>query len=342
MKKKLLALILSLVMALSLAACGGDTAQTDSTDQSSNASGEATSNWPSSSVEVLVPASPGGGTDLTLRSLLLDISKSGDFAVVNNIDGGGAVAISELAGSDPKQLNKIMFFNGSLFVSYNVGLFDEEPLVDLLPVWTATAAGSYCVIVPADSPFNSIADVKAYAEEHPGELQFGASLGDFTHLLGVQLANELGIDWTYVATGSDADRIPLIMGHNLDITIINGITAENYLTDDSVKAISLVHGRDDSMSEKMQAVETLEEAGYDYLVNMPLIVWVPAGTSDADMNRINELFTKSLDNPEVQESLAKLNMVLTAQGDLEDVQTAMKEYSEQIYEACSIAGMTVR
>ena len=244
------------------------------------------------------------------------------------------------AGTNP--LNKILYFNGTLFMNYDIGLIDEKPFEDLIPIWASSIAGSYCVIVPTDSPFNSIADVKAYAEEHPGELNFGACLGDLAHLMGIQLASQLGIEWTYVATGTDADRVPLIMGHNLDITIINGTTTQNYLADDSIKVISTVHGRDDSMTEKLQQVETLEEAGYDYLVNLPLVVYVPAGTSEADMNRINELFSASLESPDVQEALLKLNMPLTSIGDCKAVQAHLQEYSEQILEACQIAGLATR
>jgi len=338
-------------MALSLVACGGSEkeeapAATPSapatTEKAETPSEPATSDWPRSSVEILVPASPGGGTDLSLRSLLQDISQYGDFAVVNNIDGSGAVAIAEAAAADPELLNEILFFNGTLFMNYDVGLIDEKPFEDLIPVWASSLFGSYCVVVPSDSPFNSIADVKAYAEEHPGELSFGACLGDLAHLMGIQLADQLGIEWTYVATGTDADRVPLIMGHNLDITIINGVTAQNYLPDDSIKVISLVHGRDESMIEKLQAVETLEEAGYEYLVNLPLIIFVPDGTSEADMNRINELFTNSLDNPEVQEALKKLNMQMNSMGDVATVQAELQEYGVQIHDACVAAGMVTR
>ena len=341
--KRFFAILMALTMSLTLVACGDkDTTTPEASDSTNNGPTEDSSEWPRSSVEILVPASPGGGTDLSLRSLLQDISQYGDFAVVNNIEGSGAVAIAEAAAADPEELNELLFFNGTLFMNYDVGLIDEKPFEDLIPVWASSLFGSYCVAVPADSPFNSIADVKAYAEEHPGELSFGACLGDLAHLMGIQLADQLGIEWTYVATGTDADRIPLIMGHNLDITIINGVTAQNYLPDDSIKVISLVHGRDDTMIEKMQQVETLEEAGYDPLVNLPLIIFVPKGTSESDMNRVNELFANALENPKVQEALAKLNMQMESVGDVAAVQEELQEYSVQIHDACVAAGMATR
>lgn len=344
--KKILTLAIACALLISLVGCGQkESAAGNSPPESSGSSTPAepeTSTWPNSSVEILVPASAGGGTDLSLRSLLLDVSQHGDFAVVNNIDGSGAVAIAQAADANPELLNEILYFNGTLFMNYDVGLIDEEPFVDLIPIWATYIAGSYCVVVPSDSPFNSIEDVREYALAHPGELNFGACLGDLAHLMGIQLAEQMGIEWTYVATGTDADRVPLIMGHNLDITIINGTTSQNYLADDSIKVISLVHGRDDIMSDKMKAVETLEEAGYDYLVNLPLVIYVPAGTSEADMIRINELFNAALDNPDVHEALLKLNMDLISVGDVAAVEQELRVYGEQILEACKLAGMATR
>ena len=80
--KKLAAIILSLAMILSLAACGGDT------PASSGASGEAAA-WPKGNIEIIVPFKAGGAMDLSARLTATYLKKYlGVEVSVNNVEGG--------------------------------------------------------------------------------------------------------------------------------------------------------------------------------------------------------------------------------------------------------------
>ena len=64
MKKKVVAMFLAAVMALSLVACGSKT------DDSGDANNDAAASYPTKNVNVIVPFSAGGNTDMSMRALL--------------------------------------------------------------------------------------------------------------------------------------------------------------------------------------------------------------------------------------------------------------------------------
>ncbi len=337
--KKLLAVLLTAIMVLALGACGSS-----SSASSSSGSAEGGSDWPRSNIELIVPASPGGGTDITCRALMLALGKNGTFAAVNNTDGGGAAAFTDVATSDPKVLNKLLYFHASYYVSYVTGITDLVPFEDLIPVWTADFAGSYFLVVANDSPFNSIDDIVQWYKDNPGDkLDVGVEIGNINQIMAGELATQLGVEFNYVSTGSDADRIPLIMGHNIDFAIINNLTTENYFPTGDIKAICALHGQFDNHSDKLKEVKTLEDSGYKSLhAKTPITVFVPKGTAEADMVKVNQMFEDALKDPEAQEALNKAGSILVSHGDLAGAQAECKATSDAIASVCKDLGMSKR
>lgn len=318
--KKLFALLLTLAMVLSLAACGGSTgdsgnsgssggstppASTGGSGASDSSGGDAeTSNWPQSAVTLTVSAGAGGGTDICARILLERLSDFGNFVVQNDTDGGGAVGWERVKAGDPETCSEVIFYNTGLYVSYVTGLTDIHPTEELVPVVCLPTGVSQYICVPKDSPFDTIQDLVDYAKEHPGELQCGVELGSLSHVYVGLCAKNLGIDWTYVSTGSDNDRITLLMGNNIDVTTINQATAQNYYDSGDIKVLAAEQGRSEILGEKMAAVPTLEEAGFDKVdVNTELIVWAPAGAGDATYAAIFDAFKAAIDDEGTQAKL---------------------------------------
>ena len=301
--KKLMALILSLAMAATLAGCGGSTTESaesgGDTEQESSGGG-----WPQSSVTLTVSAGAGGGTDICARMLLEKLGDYGNFVVQNDTDGGGAAGWERVKAGDPETCSELIFYNTGLYVSYVTGLTDINPVEDLIPVVCMPTGASQYICVPKDSPFNTIQDLVDYALENPGELQCGVELGSLSHIYLGLCQQTLGIEWTYVSTGSDNDRITLLMGNNIDVTTINQATAQSYYESGDIKVLVAEQGRSEIASDKMKEVPTLEEAGFENVdVNTELIVWAPAGADDATYAAIFDAFKAAIEDEDVQAKL---------------------------------------
>ncbi len=285
--KKFLKLMLCLVLILSLASCYA-----------------LAEGWPQGPVTLTVSAGAGGGTDICARRLLEKLADFGSFVVQNDTDGAGAVGWERVKNVDPATCSELIFYNTGLYTSYLTGLTDINPVEDLIPVCCLPSGASQFVCVPKESPFNTIQELVDYALAHPGELKCGVELGSLSHIYVGLVAKSLGIEWSYVSTGSDNDRITLLMGNNIDVTTINQATTQNYYESGDIKVLACEQDRDPNMSEKMLAVPTLEESGFSKVeVNTELIVWAPKGGSDETYAAIFNAFKTAISDPDIQAAL---------------------------------------
>ena len=306
--KKFLALVLSLAMAASLVGCGSTASETPAKNDDTTPSADepAVSNWPQGSVTLTVSAGAGGGTDICARMLLEKLGDFGNFVVQNDTAGGGANGWERVKAGDPTTCSELIFYNTGLYVSYLTGLTDVNPIDELVPIVCLPTGASQFICVPKDSPFDTIQDLVDYAKANPGQLKCGVELGSLSHVYVGLCQKSLGIDWTYVSTGSDNDRIQLLMGNNIDVTTINQTTAQNYYESGDIKVLAAEQGRSDMLGEKMKAVPTLEEAGFDKVnVNTELIVWAPAGADDATYAAIFDAFKAAIEDENVQAKLTE-------------------------------------
>lgn len=324
--KKFSYFMIACTTALTLTACSGGETPSETAEDAK---------WPTSPVTLTVTASSGGGTDIVARTLLENISEYGTFAVDNNTDGNGVVAFEDVQKEDPENIDQLVFFNTGFFTNYAVGLTDINPVEDLTPVFAMDQDGVYYVVVPKDSPFNSINDVVDYCKAHPGELNFGVNPGDAVHVFAGSMQKILDVDWNWVATGTDGDRVKLIMGNNLDITVLNQSTTWNYYEGDEIKVLCSLQGRSELADPKLSAVPTLEEAGYQNVpIKMTIVVWAPNGAPETVYKQMNEIFAAGAGSEGFIDSYKARGNLYYSIGDFETTKAEMKKSLEYMIQVC--------
>ncbi len=337
--KKFILVLIALLTLFSFSACNSSK-PSDGGNGGGNEPAEV--KWPTTPVSLIVAAKAGGGNDLTARALLEGLADYGNFGVVNNTDGAGAVAFEQVKSTDPKLVNNLLYYNSGIYTAYWTGVTDINPIEDLTPIFTMTnTSTSYYLIVPKNSPFNTLEDLVNYAKEHPGELKCGANIGDLAHTYIGSAQKILGIDWSYASTGSDADRIGLIMGNNLDVTAINAVQLQQYYDADEVKVLCCIHNRSALVNEKLGAVPTLEELGYE---NVPLlishVVFGPKDMDEAVARKINEIFNDVTSREGFIKTMAEMTATYESAGDLEACRAAMEADFNTFGEVCKELGLS--
>lgn len=183
----------------------------------------AQSDYPSRPVRLVVPFPPGGSTDVVARLLAAKFDQAlGQPVVVENRPGAGATLGTELVAKAPADGYTLIvtalpsIVTGPL-TNRNVRY---DPLRDLTHI---AMIGSFpnALVVRADSPIHSVAELVAYAKANPGKLFYGsAGPGSAGHLTGELLKLKAGIDIVHIpykgAAPAFADLLSGQLGADFD------------------------------------------------------------------------------------------------------------------------------
>jgi len=144
-----------------------------------------------------------------------------------------------------------------------------------------------------------------------------------------------------VSTGTDGDRVSLIMGNNLDITNINQATAWNYYKNDDIKVLCAINGKSELAPEKLRAVPSLEECGYKNVpIKVHIYVWAPNGADTAVYEQINEVFNYASTREAYIETMkTQRGNLYFSVGDFETARKTAEEELSLIVEVCKNLGI---
>lgn len=221
--------------------------------------------YPSKNIEIVAPASPGGGWDLTARSVqkILKDNKlvTGNINVINKPGGGGEVGWNYLHSKDSHNLavNSSLLLTNNLLGQSKLTHKDFTPLATLATEWQSIA-------VPADSPYKSINDLLEQIKKDPKSIKIGVGpgLGNDDHLAFVQAASMKGITPTdlnfLVYDGGGGDVVTALMGKHVDaVTTSVSEVKDQHLAG---KLRILVVSSDEKL-EELEDVPTLQDEGID-------------------------------------------------------------------------------
>src|SRR6195952_4489832 len=152
--------------------------------------------FPAKAVHLFVPYPAGGAVDILARTLGNDLSKNwGQPVIVENRPGaGGIIASQALATSAPDGYTLIVVASGHATNPFLYPKIPYDTFKDFTPI-SLLASSPNILLVRADSPFKTLADMVAQAKAKPGSLAFAhAGTGTSTHLAGELLKNLGKID----------------------------------------------------------------------------------------------------------------------------------------------------
>src|SRR3982075_4429513 len=184
----------------------------------------AQSPFPSKSVHIFVPYAAGGGVDILARTLGDVVSRQwGQTVVVENRPGAGGVGASQaLVASPPDGYTLIVVASGHATNPFLYPKIPYDTFKDFAPI-SLLASSPNILLVRADSPFKTVADLLAAARSKPGSLSYGmAGTGTSTHLAGELLKNLARIDLNAIPYKGGALAINDLLGGQIPMSFNNG------------------------------------------------------------------------------------------------------------------------
>jgi len=154
-------------------------------------------NYPTKTIRIVVPYPAGGPTDLVGRTVADALTKALKKTVVveNKAGAGGTIGSDSVAKSAPDGHTLLLGLMGPMSIAPKISPnLPYDPLKDLAPI-VLVADAPLVLVVPATSPFKSVADLVAAAKKRPGEITFASpGNGTVSHLTG-----ELFQKWNFNA-----------------------------------------------------------------------------------------------------------------------------------------------
>lgn len=253
--------LIALFFVFMLAACGGNSETTSSTNGSSE------DFQPKKPIEVIAPAGPGGGWDTTARTVakVLEEEKiiNQRMAVVNKPGGGGAVGWAYVHGK--KGDNHTMFVTSPpiLFVPLN-GQSDLDHN-DFTPI-AGVIADYAAFIVSADSPFNSMNDLVEALKKDPKSVSVvgDSAPGSMDHLVFVKAVKAAGVDVTQLkyVSAQDGNGMSMLLGGKVDVYSTGLAEATEQARAGKVKVLAIT-APERLDGETVSEFPTLKEQGID-------------------------------------------------------------------------------
>jgi len=264
--------------------------------------------FPSKPVKVIVPFAAGGVGDITARVVAQKMGESmGQQVLVENKPGAGGILASDtVAKADPDGHTILFMTNGN---AVSAALFKSLPYDTIKDFAPVGIAGSFDIllVVNADSPYKSVADLLAWARANPGKLSMGTiNIGSTQNLAAELFRSMANIEAQIIPFKSSADVVGAMRRGDVQVSFeflgaVKGQFQAGVARPLAVGAEKRFDG--------LPGVPTASESGLPgYLVNSWNGFAAPAKTPRAIVERLNREINAALNAPDIKKRLQDLSV----------------------------------
>ncbi|WP_037313500.1 tripartite tricarboxylate transporter substrate binding protein [Ruegeria halocynthiae] len=258
--------------------------------------------WPKRPINLVVPYKAGGGTDAYARAIsaaaegILDVP----VVVVNKPGSGGLNGANSVVGARPDGYTMMMTSGGSFLLSTMTRDTDIDAL-DSFEFVAQVGQLQTSLMVPKDSPFQSVQDVIDAAKADPGSLRWAHSgRGGFHHVGGMGFLANNGIEAQDVPFKGGGPTRAALIGEQADFGFLGVQQLAGF--EDQLRALAVnSQERDGIMTE----VPAFGELGIPFAaVSSPVIVFAPKDTPAEVVAAMESALEQIASKPEFAELLA--------------------------------------
>lgn len=255
--------------------------------------------FPERAVNYIIPFVPGGESDITarLQGKVLARLNGKDFIVQNKAGAGGALAWGQL-NSMPN--------DGYTIMGSNLPHLILQPLEGQVPYKTDDIVNVFffqytadALVVSADSPYKTFADLIAAAKANPDKLTVaGSGTNSANHLAFQRLGLQGKVKMTYIPFKGTGDLTTALLGKHVDAAM----SYPTFAVANREKIRMLAVATPNRLPQ-FPNVPTFKELGFEWVDGAYRGVAVPKSTPDAVRKQISDLFLKINNDPEFRKQM---------------------------------------
>ncbi len=291
------------------------------------AEGEREESYPSREIELMVPWSVGGSTDVTFRTFLMVLPKylKAPVIVVNRPGGGAVPGYAEAMGKKNDGYYFVAWATASITkvhmskTPYETGTF--EPVINLVtsPCW---------LLVPASSAYRTLKDLLDDARARPGQVNVGnAGAGGGTHMIILAFEKAAGVKFNHVPHAGGGPTVVAAVGGHMDAINVGPPEGVPQLEGGQLRCLAVF--APERLSE-FPDYPTAVEQGVDFTLSQWRGIAALKGTDPAKEKVIHDAFKACMEDEDFQKLAARAGLLLDYIG-LEDFERFVVE-QDKLYE----------
>ncbi len=282
--------------------------------------------FPERPINLVVPYSAGGSTDVVMR-VLADIAGKhlGQRMIVENRAGaGGTLGPAWMANQKPDG-HTLAQMPITVFRYPHMTKTAFDPLTDF--TWIIHLTGyTFGVVVRADAPWKTWKEFLAFAKANPGKVTYSTpGNGTSLHITMEEIARREGITWTQVPYKGYAEAGQALLGGHVMATADSTGWAE--MVDAGRMRLLVTWGP--TRTKRWPNAPTLKDLGYDIVQNSPFGIAGPKNMDPRTVRILHDAFKRAMEDPEFQKILDRYDQDLAYLNSEDYAKFVRKLYEEE-------------
>ena len=265
------------------AACGASFAQT----------------YPAKPVRLIIPFPPGGSNDVVGRAIGQQLGERlGQSVVVDNRGGAGGIIRPNQAAKSPADGYTLLLISTAFPTSIAFNRLPQDVMKSFAPV-ALLGSGPALLVVPANSPANSVQDLLGILKQKPGELNAAAAgIGSFQHMATELFRLQSKTSFVIVQYKGGGPALTDTIGGQVQFNLGSLVQMVPQVRSGKLKALGVSSER---RVAAMPEVPTIAEAGVPgFEVSNWWGILAPAGTPQPVLDRLHKEITAILESPDTR------------------------------------------
>ncbi|NLY26630.1 MAG: tripartite tricarboxylate transporter substrate binding protein [Alcaligenaceae bacterium] len=265
---------------------------------------QASDDYPSRPVTLVIPVAAGGTTDIAGRALAQQLKDElGQTVVVENRPGAsGSIANAHVARAAPDGYTLVLSYEG--FHTGNPVLVKDlawDPVKDFTPI-AEVIRGPHLMLVPANSPAKTLQEFIALAKQKPGQMNFASSgVGSIQHLGGELFQLKTGTDMVHVPYKGAAPAMQDLLAGRIDMFITTPPTAMAHLQAGTLRALAITSNE---RHPQLASIPTTAEAGLpEFQLEAWFSVFGPANMPEPVVKKLADSMRKVITSDRFKEQM---------------------------------------
>jgi tripartite-type tricarboxylate transporter receptor subunit TctC len=275
--------------------------------------------WPQRPVNVIVASAAGGSADVLTRIVLNHVAQDigANFIIENRPGAAGNIGMGQVKRAAPDGYT--LGYGNINTLAVNPALFNRLPYdasKDFQPVGQMFAVYNL-LVVRADSPIHTVADLIAQAKQAPGQLSYGAAgIGSSGQMAGELFKQMAGVDVMFIPYNGDPASLQDLAGGRLDYTFTNASVAYPLVRSGKLRALAITSKTRVPLFPDMPTLDESGLKGYENVSWGGLVF--PAGTPRPIVDRLSQSLQKALTSESLRKDLANASASPGTPGTPED------------------------